>query len=92
MSDKDGVVLRESRIAEEMVGMNVRVNDVTNRLRRYLAERSEETRALARAAAGVDHGDRVVADNKPNIGGVALIGRAHHVDIADVNINAWRDL
>ena len=90
--DKNGSIPHERRVAEDVIGMNVRVDDIANRLWRHGADRSQQTRTFARAAAGIDHRNRVIADNEADIGGVALIGLVHHVDIADVNVDAGRDL
>ena len=70
----------------------MRVDDIANRLRRHRADRGKQARAFARAAAGIDHRDRIVADDEADIGGVALVGLVHHVDVADVNVDAGRDL
>ena len=65
--------------------------DIANRLRRHRADRGQQARTFARAAAGVDHGHRIVADDEADIGGIALVGLVHHLDIADVDVDARRN-
>ena len=88
--DEHGSFRHECRIAEDMIGVNMRVDDVAHRLR-VTARIVKQAGPFARAAAGIDDRDRFVADNEADIGGIALIGRAHHVDVADMDINPGRD-
>ena len=92
MSDKNGPVPHKRRVAKYVIGMNMRIDDIANRLRRHVADRGKQARAFAHAAAGINHRHRIVADDEADIGGVTLIGLTHHVDIADVNVDAGCDL
>ena len=87
MADKDGAVAQERGVAKYVIGMNVGIDDVANRLGCYLTDRGKQPRAFACAAAGIDHGDGITADDEPGIGGVTLICLAHQIDIADVNVD-----
>src|SRR5262247_3955255 len=91
VADEDGVA-REGGIAEHVVGMGVRVDDVAHRLRGHAADGGGELATLGHAAAGVDHGDRRVADDEADIGDGAGIGGRHHGGGALVDEHAGRDL
>ncbi len=91
VADKNGSVLREGRVAEHMIRMDMGIDDVAYRLRRHGADRRKKPFTFARAAAGIDHRDRFIADDEADIGGVALIRLVHHLDGTDVNIDAGRD-
>src|ERR1700744_3319420 len=71
--------------------MNVSVDHIANRFRGDTANGAKQPVALARTAAGVDHGHRVVTDDEAEIGGIALVFLAHHRDIADMDVNARRN-
>ena len=44
--------------------MNMRVDDIANRLWRHRADRGKQARSFARAAAGIDDRNRIVADDE----------------------------
>jgi len=48
--------------------MDVRVDNVANRLVGHARNRRGELAALAHAAAGIDHCDRVITNNETDIG------------------------
>src|SRR6185312_8460059 len=87
VSDKNGSVFRECRIAKDVVGMHVRIDDIANRLQRHAADRRQQTRALANAATGINNRNRIAADDEADIGSVALIGLGHQFDVTDMNID-----
>ena len=47
--------------------------------------------SFAHAAAGIDHGDRVVADDESDIGNRALVLARHQRDFADMHEYAGRN-
>ena len=79
-------------IAEAVLVVRVRVDDVANRLLRYRSDCGKQPCAFARAAAGVDDGNRFLADDEAGVGRVTLVGFAHHVDVANMGVDAGRDL
>jgi len=92
VSDESSPLAHECCVAEDVIGMNVRVDDIAHRLCRHLPDRGEQGFAFAGATAGIDYRYRIVADDEACIGGVALIGGGHHVDATDVNVDAGGDL
>ena len=52
----------------------------------------KQSRAFARAAAGIDHRDTIGADDEADIGDAAFVGFVHQIDGAEVNIDARRNL
>ena len=70
----------------------MRVDDIANRLWRHRADRGKQAGSFARAAAGIDDRNRIVADDEADVGDVALIGLVHHIDVADVDVDPGRDL
>ena len=91
MSDEGRAGLDEGAIAESMIGMGVGVDDVANELLRLFAQRREEGAAFDQAAARVDHRDRVVADDRSEIGDVARIFPGHEGSFALMGVNAGGD-
>ena len=57
MGDEDRAVLREGRIAEDVVGMHVRVDDVADRQIGPLPDRLAQTFADTGRITGIDYGD-----------------------------------
>ena len=58
VTDEAGSILDEGGIAEDVIGMAVRVDDVADRLVGPGANRRKQLPPLANAAAGVDHRNR----------------------------------
>ena len=77
VADEAGSLCGEGRIAEDMVGMAVGVDDVADRLGCAGPHRRQQRLALTEAAAGVDHGHRILADDKADIGDVAFVLAGH---------------
>ena len=92
MADECHARANEGGVAENVIGMNMRIDDVANRLCCHGADRGEETGALARAAAGVDHRDGIVAYDEADVGDVAFVGLGHQIDGAGVNVDPGRNL
>ena len=90
--DEDRPLGDEGRDPEDMVGMGVGGDDVANGLRRPRPQGGEEGLALDQAAAGVDHGHGVVADDGADIGDIAFVFARHHRDLARMGENAGGDL
>ena len=74
-----------------MIRMTVGVDDIADRLFGAGTDRREQSPSLAYAAAGIDHSDRIVADDEADIGGRSLVFACHEFSHADVNENARRD-
>jgi hypothetical protein len=55
--------------------MTMGINDIADGFVRARANGCEQLPALAHAAAGIDHGDRLIADDKADIGDGAVIIR-----------------
>ena len=66
------------------------IDHVTDRLCGDVADRREQPAAFARAAAGVDHGDRVIADHEADVRDRALVFGGHQFVHAEVNEDAGR--
>ena len=71
--------------------MSVRVDDIADRFVGLRADRGKQLPSFADAAAGVDHGDRVVAHDKSHVGDRAFVFTRHQCDVADMHENARRD-
>src|SRR6185437_11235593 len=84
-------LLYKRRVAKNVIGVNMGIDHVANGLRRYVADGGKQSLAFAGAAAGVDHGHRVVADDEAEIGGIALVRLAHDSDIADMDVDTRRN-
>ncbi len=74
MGDKLGLVLNEGSSAEDVVGMGVGKNDVTDGQRRVLADGCPQTSPILEAAAGIQGGDRAAADDEPDVRDSICIG------------------
>ena len=92
MADKDRFLGRERGVSEHVVGVHVRVDDVLYGQLRAGADGCEQRLADARAAAGVDDGDPIAADDEAGVGGVARIARREDLVAPLVNENAGNDL
>src|SRR6185437_8114527 len=84
-------LLYKRRVAKNVIGVDMRIDHVTNGLGRYVADGGKQSLAFAGAAAGVDDGHRVVADDEAEIGGIALVRLAHDSDIADMDVDTRRN-
>ena len=73
-----------------MVGMHVRVDHVADRLGGPCTDRGQQAAALADAAAGIDHRNGVVADDKCDVGNGAFVVAAHERQGAGVNEDPGR--
>ena len=68
--------------------MHMSVDHVADRLGRPRTDRGQQPAALARAAAGIDHRNGVVADDESDVGNGAFVVAAHERQGADVNEDA----
>jgi hypothetical protein len=66
--DKIGAVVAEGRGPEDMVGMDVGQNHISDRLIRTRADRCAQPASLREAAAGVDDCHGLIANDKADIG------------------------
>jgi hypothetical protein len=89
--DKNGSCTRKSGIAEYVIGMAVRVDDLTDRLVGPRPNSSNELPPFANAATGIDDCDGVASDDKTDIGDRAFVLARHQLNRPDVNENAGRD-
>src|SRR5438874_1068783 len=64
MTDKLCSIPHEGGVAEDVIGMAMRVDDVTDRLVGIGANGREQLQSLANAAPGVDDRDSIVADDE----------------------------
>src|SRR5579872_1470005 len=85
VADKDRSVACKGGVSEYMVGVGMRIDDVADGLVGVAANGGEQLSSLAHAAAGVDDGDRIVANNEADIGNRALVFARHQRDRADMH-------
>src|SRR6478735_3856055 len=64
VADKGRAILHESAIAEHVVGMAMRIDDVADRLSGPGANGCQQLSPFADAATRIDHGDGLVADDE----------------------------
>ena len=83
--DRGGRLVLEGRVAEHVVGMHMRVDDVANGLGRTSADGGHKAAPLMPAAAGIDDGDGVIADDESEIGNSAFVVMSHKRERAGVN-------
>ena len=77
MTNKLGSILHEGGVAEDMIGMAMRVDDVSDRLVGAGSDGREQLQSLANAATGVDDRNGVGADDEPDIGNSAIVLARH---------------
>ena len=82
----------EGRVAEHMIRVLMRIDDIEDGLVGVRADGGEQALPNRDAAAGVDHSHALVADHEADIGDVAQILFVHESDFARVDEYAWRDL
>src|SRR5262245_9653715 len=82
MSGEQGSVADKGSVAKDMIGMAMRVDDVSDRLVRAGADRRKQLAALTHTAAGVDHRDRLVTDDEADIGDRAVVLASHQRSLA----------
>ena len=92
MSDEDRTGFRKGSIAKHVIRMAVGIDDIADRLVGPGANGGKQLLSFLDAAAGVDHGDRVVTDDESDIGDGSLVLARHQRDIADVDEEARCDL
>jgi hypothetical protein len=76
MADKYRVVEHESGIAEHMVRMGMRIDDITDGQRRGLPDSSTERLSNGESTTGIDNRDTSCANDKTDVGnGTAIFRR-----------------
>jgi hypothetical protein len=80
VADEGGALPREGRVAEEVVGVDVGVDDVADRQPGLGAHRRQKPSAGRLAALGVDDGDGVAADHEAGIGDGSFVRGAGEGD------------
>ena len=91
VADKGRAKPVEGRVAEDVIRMLMRVDDIEDRLLGAGADGGEQPLADRHAAAGVDDGHALVADHEADIGDVAQVLFAHQGDFAGMDEHARRD-
>lgn len=92
MAYERGLVDRERAGAEDMIGVHVRHEHVSNRTFRDAANVTPEPLPVRETAAGVDDGDGRAAYHESYVGnGVQIVRRSIFVDTA-THVNAGGDL
>lgn len=77
MANNGRADLPECRIAENVVGMHVGVDQEANRFCGYLSDRGEQGVRLGQAAATVDDGNCIGADDDAQIADGTVVGGGH---------------
>src|SRR5262249_22981216 len=92
MTHEHRAFVLEGRVAEYVVGMHMRVDDIADGLGRMGADRSKQPASLAHAAAGINDRDSVVADDETEIGNGTLVVMGHKLERADMSKHSTRQL
>ena len=92
MTDEVSTFSLECRVAEDMVGVDVGVDHVADRLGRAGADRRQQPAPFTHAAAAIDHRDPLVADDKSEIGNRTFVVTRHEREGAGVNKDPARHL
>ena len=90
--DECGAVGHECGVAEQVVGMHVARDHEADRPCCDLPDGRVQASAGARAAAGVDHRDRLVPEHEPDVRDVGEILRRRELVHATMHEDAGRDL
>ncbi len=92
MADKSHARCDEGGIAEDMIGMFVGIDDITDRLRSDGLDRLFQPLADDQRAAGIDDCDAIIADDEADIGNIAAARGVHLRHRRLMRIDARRDL
>ena len=91
VADKGRSVLHEGGVAKDVIGVAVRIDDVTDRLVGPRTNSCHQSPSLAKTATGIDHGDRILSDDETDIGNRAVVLARHLRGLAVVHEHAIRD-
>ncbi len=91
MADELRLVRDESGVAEHVIEMRVRVDDVADGPRGRRGDGLAQRGAGRAAAAGVDHGDAALADHEADVRDVAARGILDAGVSAVMHVHAGRD-
>ncbi len=91
VADKGRFVLHESAVAEKMIGVAMRIDDVPDRLVGPGTNSCHQSSSLADAAAGIDHRDCILSDDETDIGDRTVVLTCHLRGSAVVNEYAIRN-
>ena len=80
----------KSGVAEDVIRMHMRIDDIEDRLVGVGADSGKQPLADRQAAAGVDDGHSLVADHEADIGDIAQVLFAHQGDFAGMDEHARR--
>lgn len=85
MPDTHRAFLFKGDIAEEVVWVPMGVDHVGDREASLLSDRGQQALSLACTSAAIDHGNGVLAYDKPDVGSAALVRLVHQAYLAEVN-------
>ena len=88
MVSHEGYVVAERGIAENVVGVLVRVDHIADRLAGDSADRRQQRLPDLHAAAGIDNRDGIAPDDDANVRDVPGIRRARQRDLAKMGVVA----
>src|SRR6267142_7033072 len=92
MADECGSIAYEGGVAKDVIRMAVRIDNVPDRFVGTGTDRRKQLLSLAHAAAAVDHGNGVFADNESDIGNRTVVLACHERGLAAVHDQAGSDL
>ncbi len=92
VADERRVLALKRDVAEHVVGMHVGVDDVLDRQLGARPDGRQKLRADPRAAARIDDGDAVAADDESGVRGVAGVARREDLVAPLMDENARGDL
>ena len=75
MADEIGMIVAERGGPENMIGMDVGHDHIADRQPGSRTDRRAQLGSLAIAAAGIDHRDGIVSDDKSDIGDLVVVFR-----------------
>ena len=90
MADEFRMIVDERRVAEDMIRMDMRVDDIAYRHRCDAPDRLPQRPTDCKRSAGVDDRDAPGADDKAEIGDVAEIGAGHLGLLPVMHVDAGR--
>jgi hypothetical protein len=90
VTDKYRLLGKKSRIAEYMVRMHMRIDDVKNGKRRYGAHGFQQALSNTQATAAVDDGHAFFAHDETDVANIPVIALIEVLMHAAMHINTWR--
>ena len=90
MPDELGPIFGKRGIAEDVVGMTMRIDDIAHRHGGDAPDRLSKRAAHGVRPPGIDHRDATAADDESEVGDVAQVCAAHLGLLSVVDIHAGR--